>query len=325
MITRRTFLESVGTTTLAGAWAVGAEQPTRRRRMAIITTVWRYLSHAQHMGDRFLAGYPHEGRWHRPDIDVVSLYVDQKPEDDQSTARAKEFGFRVFPTIAEALRVGGSTLAVDAVLLIGEHGNYPQDGIDYPRNEKGQILYPRYEFFRQVIEVFRRDGRAVPLFNDKHLSYSFAQAQKMVAASEELGFPLLAGSSLPVTWRLPSVEMPLGSTIQDALMVGVGSSDAMDFHALEAMQCMLERRRGGESGVKAVQLVDGGAVWKAGEQGRWSLELLEAALSRSNQLQGVSRSESKPQDLVRNGQLKQLAKKPAHILSNTQTDCGSHC
>ena len=108
-------------------------------------------------------------------------------------------------------------------------------------------------------------------------------------------------------------------------MVGVGSSDAMDFHALEAMQCMLERRRGGESGVKAVQLVDGGAVWKAGEQGRWSLELLEAALSRSNQLQGVSRSESKPQDLVRNGQLKQLAKKPAHILSNTQTDCGSHC
>ncbi len=304
MISRRTFLEVAGATPLAGALAKGAEKPARRKRMAIITTVWRYHSHAQHMGDRFLVGTPHEGRWHRPAIDVVSLYVDQKPQGDQSAARAKEFGFQVFPTIAEALRLGGKKLAVDAVLVIGEHG-------DYPRNEKGQILYPRYEFFRQVVDVFRRDGRAVPVFNDKHLSYSFVKARKMVAASEELGFPLLAGSSLPVTWRLPSVEMPLGCTIADALMVGVGSSDAMDFHALEAMQCMLERRRGGESGLKAVQLVDGDAVWKAGEQKRWSMNLLEAALSRSNQLQGVTRSEAKPQDLVRNGQLRQLVKKPA--------------
>ena len=304
MISRRTFLETAGTAALAGALARGAEQPRPRKRMAIVTTVWRYLSHAQHMGDRFLVGFPHAGRWHRPAIDVVSLYVDQKPKDDQSAARAKEFGFKVFPTIVEALRVGGNTLAVDAVLVIGEHG-------DYPRNKKGQILYPRYEFFQEVVDVFRRDGRAVPVFNDKHLSYSFAKARKMVAAAEELGFPLMAGSSLPVTWRLPSVELPLDCTIADALMVGVGSSDAMDFHALEAMQCMLERRRGGESGVKGVQLVDGDGVWKAGEQGRWSANLLEAALSRSNQLQGVSRSESKPQDLVRNGRLKRLVKKPA--------------
>ena len=112
-----------------------------RKRLAIITTVWRYLSHAQHMGDRFLVGYPWEGKWHRPAIDVVALYVDQKPKDDQSTERARDFGFKVYPTIPEALRCGGEKLAVDGVLIIGEHG-------DYPRNEKGQILYPRYEFFR---------------------------------------------------------------------------------------------------------------------------------------------------------------------------------
>ena len=174
---------------------------------------------------------------------VVSLYVDQKPEGDLSEARAKEFGFKVYPTIAEALRCGGDKLAVDAVLIIGEHG-------DYPRNEKGQILYPRYEFFKQCVDVFEKDGRAVPVYNDKHLSYSFEKAKWMVDASKRLRFPMLAGSSLPVTWRLPDLELPLGCEIEDALMVGEGGSDPMDYHALEAMQCMIERRKGGETGVK---------------------------------------------------------------------------
>ena len=39
---------------------------------------------AQHMGDRFLVGYPYEGEWHKPNMKVVSLYVDQKPEGDLS-------------------------------------------------------------------------------------------------------------------------------------------------------------------------------------------------------------------------------------------------
>ena len=140
----------------------------------------------------------------------AALYVDQKPADDQSAERARSFGFKVYPTIAEALRRGGPKLAVDGVLIIGEHG-------DYPRNEKGQILYPRYEFFREVADVFEADGRAVPVFNDKHLSYSFAKAKEMVDTSRRLGFPFLAGSSLPVTWRLPPVELPLGCEIDDAL------------------------------------------------------------------------------------------------------------
>src|SRR5262249_51362179 len=158
--------------------------------------------------------------------------------------------------IAQALRCGGSKLSVDAVLIIGEHGQYP-------RNEKGQILYPRYQFFREVAQVFEKDGRSVPVFNDKHLSYSFARARGVVGSLHRLKFRFLAGSSLPVTWRLPPVDMPIGCEIDEALMVGVGASDPMDFHALEAMQCMVERRKGGETGVKAVQLVTGEAVWKA--------------------------------------------------------------
>lgn len=278
--------------------------PENTKRIAVITTVYRYLSHAQHMADRFLVGYPANGRWHRPPMKVVSLYVDQKPAGDQSEARAREFGFRIYPTISEALRCGGDKLAVDAVLQIAEHG-------DYPRNEKGQILYPRYEFFRECVEVFEKDGRAVPVYNDKHLSWSFEKAKWMVDASRRLNFPMLAGSSLPVTWRLPDVELPLGCELESALMVGVGGSDPMDYHALEAMQCMVEQRKGGETGVKAVQLIEGDAVWEAGRQGRWSRELLIAALSRSDTPQGLTLKDGRPQDLVGTGVLPQLVKNPA--------------
>ena len=274
------------------------------KRIAIVTTIYRYLSHAQHIGDRFLVGYPKKGRWHRPDMKVVSLYVDQKPDGDLSEARAREFGFKVYPTIPEALRCGGDKLAVDAVLIIGEHGNYP-------RNEKGQILYPRYEFFKQCVDVFEKDGRVVPVYNDKHLSYSFEKAKWMVDQSRRMKFPMLAGSSLPVTWRLPDIELPLGCQIEDALMVGVGGSDPMDYHALEAMQCMIERRKGGETGVRAVQLIEGDAVWKAGDEGRWSKQLLTAALSRSDTPLGLTVTDGRTQDLVGNGELPKLVKDPA--------------
>jgi hypothetical protein len=278
-----------------------------RKKLAIVTTIWRYLSHAQHMGDRFLAGYPWEGRWHTPAMDVVSLYVDQRPNDDQSAARAREFGFQVYPTVAETLCCGGDKLAVDGVLLIGEHG-------DYPRNDKRQILYPRYELFEQIVAVFERDGRGVPVFNDKHLSYSFEKASKMVADARRLGFPLLAGSSLPVTWRMPPVELPLDCRIDEALMVGVGTSDAMDFHALEALQSMVERRRGGETGVREVECLTGGDVWRAGERGDWSKELLAAALSRSDSREGISKTDGRPCDLVGSGDVERLAAEPTAYL-----------
>jgi hypothetical protein len=296
MLTRRAFL---ATTAVAAAAPQGGP-----KRIAIIATIYRLQSHAQHMGDRFLVGYPYAGAWHHPNMKVVSLYVDQKPEGELSGARAKEFGFEVYPSVAEALRCGGKQLAVDAVLIIAEHGNYP-------RNEKGQILYPRYEFFQQTAEVFEKDGRAVPVYNDKHLSYSFEKAKAMVDTSRRLRFPMLAGSSIPVTWRLPSIDLPLGCEIEDALMVGEGGSDAMDFHALEGLQCMVERRRGGETGVKAVQLLEGDAVWKAGEEGRYSKELLTAALSRSDTPLGLTVADGRTQDLVASGELPKLVPKPA--------------
>ena len=276
----------------------------KRKKLALIATIWDWRSHANHMGERFLAGYPHNGKWHRPDMDVVGVYVDQRPEGDLSRQRAEEYGFKIYPTIAETLRLGTDKIGVDAVLLIAEHGEYPD-------NDKGQKLYPRFEFFEQIVDVFRQDGRATPVFNDKHLSYSFEKAKRMVTASKELRFPFLAGSSLPVTYRLPPIELPLNAVIEDALMVGVGGSDASDYHALEAMQCMVERRRGGETGVRAVQLIEGDEVWRAGKDGRWSRRLLEGALARSDSRSGIALSDGRPQDLTHSGELEKLVKNPS--------------
>src|SRR5689334_17967493 len=101
MLTRREFLQ-----TTAAITAASAAQPSPKR-IAIIATIYRLQSHAQHMGDRFLVGYPYAGAWHTPNMKVVSLYVDQKPDGDLSGARAREFGLQIYPTIAETLRCGG--------------------------------------------------------------------------------------------------------------------------------------------------------------------------------------------------------------------------
>ncbi len=150
---------------------------------------------------------------------------------------------KIYPTIAEALTLGGSKLAVDGVLLIGEHGKYP-------RNERRQTLYPRYEFFQEIVKVFRSSGRSVPVFSDKHLSWKWEWAKEMYDTARSMGFAFMAGSSLPVTWRTPSIEMPAGSVIREAMCVCYGGVDSYDIHALEAIQCMVERRKGGEAGVK---------------------------------------------------------------------------
>ena len=274
------------------------------QRVAVIATIYTYLSHAQHFVDRFLVGYPYEGRWHHPDVEVVSMYVDQYPQDDQSADRAREFGFTVYPTVGEALCCGGSGLAVDGVLIMGEHGNYG-------RNELGQILYPRYEWFKECVRVFEAAGRGVPVYNDKHLSYDFEKASEMVEDARRLGFPLLAGSSAPVTWRLPDLELDHGVVVEEAVMIGVGSSDPSDYHCLEAMHCMIERRAGGETGVKAVQMLEGDRVWKAMGEGRWSRQLLAAALSRSDSPKGLSEKDGRTQDLLGSGELQRLVENPA--------------
>ncbi len=155
MITRRELLAGIPLSAFA--------QKNSRPKIAAVTTVYHKFAHTQHIVDRFLEGYGWNGQHHHPPMDLVSLYVNQVGADDLSRERAARFPtMKIYPTIAEALTLGGSNLAVDGVVLVGEHGKYPY-------NEKHQHLYPRYEFFQQIVKVFESSGRSVPVFNDKHL------------------------------------------------------------------------------------------------------------------------------------------------------------
>jgi hypothetical protein len=256
----------------------------RRLKLAAVVTVYRKYSHAQHIVDRLLDGYGWQGTYHRPPMDLVALYVDQVGEDDLSRERATRHPqMKIYPTIAEALTCGGSKLAVDGVVLVGEHGKYQ-------KNEKGQTEYPRYQFFEQIVNVYQSSGRAVPLFNDKHLSWNWEWAKQMYDTSRAMDFPFQAGSSLPVTWRIPSIEMPLGSQIEEALCICYGGVDSYDFHGLETIQCMVERRRGGEVGVRRIQAYRGENFWKALNERVWPEDLMNAALCRSHTLTPAKKS-----------------------------------
>ncbi len=244
----------------------------RRPAVAAVVTGYHYYSHADVIISRILDGYSPNGVHRQPRTRIVSLYTDQVVEKDLSRAVAAKHGFPIYPTVREALTLGGDRLSVDAVLFIGEHGKYPF-------NDRGQQLYPRYELFEQIVNVMRASRRSVPLFSDKHLSYSWEKARRMYDWTRELKIPFMAGSSIPDSVRSPFVEIPRGARIDAAVSVGYGPLDAYGFHTLETLQCMVERRKGGETGIAAVECLQGDAVWQWRDgAGAWSAPLLDAAL-----------------------------------------------
>lgn len=286
-LSRRKFLQSAAALTVGGtvgdvdveateSFRARPPRPTRsgRKPLALITTVYRPLSNAFHIGGRFIHGYSKAGKYHVPDHYIHSMVVDQRPSNDLSREIAKEHRIRQCRSIADAITDGNGNLTVDGILLIAEHGNYP-------RNDRGQILYPRHLFLKEIVDAFQQTGETAPVFIDKHLSWSWNQATEMVQWSKKLQFPLMAGSPIPLTWREPELELPLEAPIRNGIVAGYGPIEIYGFHALEALQAMMERRKGGETGVKAISCLTGKDVWKAGDNGLWSWDLLEAALSRS--------------------------------------------
>lgn len=248
-----------------------------KKKIAFLGTCVYQHSHAQHFLDRFSMGYAMGGQWREPQVDVASVYIDQFGDRDIGKQRIAKYGLKSFPSITEALTLGTDKLAVDGVVIIGEHG-------DYPRNEKGQTRYPRYQWFKEVVKVFEQSGRSVPVFNDKHLSTVWSECVEMVADSKRLNFPFYAGSSLPVTWRLPGLDMPWGTPLKESVCVAYGGVDSYDFHALETAQCMSERRQGGEVGIRSVHALTGESLWEKLTQRESTSALFVSALCRSHYL-----------------------------------------
>ena len=242
-------------------------------KLAGLTTVYRHNSHADMFFTRLLKTDTLNGTGQRIPAQLASLFTDQTHEQDISRPFGKEHNVPVFDNIAGALKLGTDKLAVDGVLLIAEHG-------DYPESATGQFVFPKRRMFSETLEVFKQSGRVVPVFCDKHLADNWQDAKWIYDQAKSMNIPLMAGSSLPVCWRYPPVDVPRDAKLKQIAAVSYHRLDAYGFHALEMVQCLAERRAGGETGVKAVQCLTGEAVWQAEKQGVYDRRLLDAALSR---------------------------------------------
>jgi hypothetical protein len=270
---RRDILRYAALAGTIGSWRTLLAQTTDRKVLpvAAVITEYRNNSHADVIVGKILEGFDQQGG-PGPALRLASLYADQVPAADMSRELARKHGFRVASTIDEAITLGSDRVQVAGVLSIGEHGDYPYTP------ETRQHMYPRRRFFDAIVACFRRVGEVVPVFNDKHLAYQWADARHMVDVAREMNIPFMAGSSLPVAWRRPPLTLPIEAPIEAALALGYGGLESYGFHALETLQCMVERRRGGETGVAAVEVLQGERIREGGESGAWSKTLLAAAL-----------------------------------------------
>ncbi len=271
MYTRRAFVGGSLAAAMAAKIAFGSEAVAKLPVAAIVTT-YGPDTHADAIVTKILEGYAHDGG-PGPGLKLTSIYIDQQHPKDMSQDLAAKHGFRIAKSIDEALTLGTGRLAVSGVLIIGEHGVYPND------EQTGQKQYPRRKFFDEVTATFRRVGQVVPIFNDKHLSHNWPDAKHMYDTARELKIPFMAGSSLPVVSRQPPLVLQRNCELDEALSLGYGPLEGFGFHTLEVLQCMVERRRGGETGVKRIEAITGDAIWEAGRTGRWSRALFGAALA----------------------------------------------
>ncbi len=254
--------------------AITPTDETPRRKVAAIVTEYRHNAHADVIVSRLLLTDMLDGTGKDSPLKLASLYTDQKPANDISRLLAASHRFPIKPSIRETLTLGTGKLAVEGVLLVAEHG-------DYPFSPTGNHQYPKRRFWEETVRVFRESGRVVPVFIDKHLADNWQDAKAIYDTARELKIPILAGSSVPGTWRHPPADVERGAKLTQIVALTYGTTDAYGFHAIEAVQSLAEQRRGGETGVRSVQCQSGEAVWAAIDGGDVDPELLAAALRRA--------------------------------------------
>jgi hypothetical protein len=128
-------------------------------------------------------------------------------------------------------------IAVDGVLYVGEHG-------DFGYNKYKEKLYPHMNYMEQIYRVMDEFNSRIPVFCDKQLAYSWLDSKWIYDRSKDLNSPLMAGSTLPLAWQTNKVNIPIGSKIPEAVVLGNYTLESYGFHVVELLQYVMERRKG---------------------------------------------------------------------------------
>jgi len=191
---------------------------------------------------------------------------------------AAKHAVKIYPTVRDKLTLGGNKLAVDAAVLIGEHGDYPTTAL-----ARSSI--------RAIGSISRSsDVSAHPATACRYIALSIfhrlsAEAKQMYdEARESCGFRLWLDSSLPVSWSRPPLELEMGAPWSTAVTVFYGRQGGVRVSRARSAPV-----HGGTSPMAArpgidfmVRCVEGPGVrtWTRAPK-PWAARLLDAALGRS--------------------------------------------
>lgn len=272
LFTRRGILRTAG---LLGLSGVGRAFGEERRVLNVVglATTYHHNSHADMFLSRMMQGYHLDWTPDYPAMRLGAIYVEQQHPKDIGRGLASQCGVALAGSIEGAMDRARMEGKVDGVFFIAEHG-------EYPVSNTGQFMYPKREWFGRLLKWMESRGEVVPVFIDKMFSHRWEDADWMMREARRVGVPLMAGSTLPMTWRLPAGDTRRGAHLSEIGALSYGRLDSYGFHALEIVQGLAERRFGGECGVRRVRAISGEAVWEALEDGTVDRALYEEVLHR---------------------------------------------
>lgn len=260
------------------------------RKIAFVLEDFTVGSPGQQLLDRFLIGYFAGGQLRRSAGLQVALWMAQPKNaatnnERPVSARERDFQLLRASSLRQALE------GADAVVMT-------------PR--AGQVAIPE----SLLGDVLRQANAGSSCFVHGCLATGRNAARRLVQAAADRRIPLVAATSVASTFRLPDIDVAAGTRLDEALIVVQGAPEQAELEGIDALAHLVSRRRGGESGIRAVRPLDGADLWRAGEQRDWSWPLLAAALSRSNTAQGDAERDGRTQDLVGLGLVQKLARDP---------------
>lgn len=254
------------------------------RQIAFVLEDFALQTPAQQLLDRFLLGYRCDGGFHKVEAIKVVAHL-AGGANEELARRVAELGLTHANDVAAAVR------DADAIVIVPRAGStVPAEG--------------------NVTAVLTHAKRGASCFVFGALAMSLGAARTLATLATARQVTLVSSTALPVTWRLPQVDLPANAPVDEALIVVQGPSPLAESHALDGLLPLLERRAGGERGVRQVKFLANRELWRAGDRREWSWPLLSAALSRSDSPQGDTILDGRTQDLVGLGLVPKLATNP---------------